>query len=365
MEEGKLKNIILAPNPTGTGHNMRMLAIGQRLLSKYPEMQITVLLGSRQDIFTSLFKQAGIKVFDLSPTGIIDYSKGSHLSKDLNWKNMISEYFVPTFFNGDKVLKYLDIIDNINADLIISDYNINATFAAIIAKIKNVFVTERHNFTLVDIKLEDLKTGGFNVNDSDMLKAKKVLNKLFDRMSNGTDLILTDKVILPDFDPQNVINNSKYKFVGSIYKDRTALVPDPTFDYYSEYIIGTVSNTTMIEADKETNINVYISTYRQLKKKNKNLKLVIVGEQGGRPDIDGVSFITYAPNWTKLIQNAKLLWSHPGWISVTEVAKLGIKTVFYLPSFMEYHEVEAFNRLKFIGLPTFVGGDTRVCLKTR
>lgn len=64
-----MKKIILAPNPTGTGHNMRMLSIGQSLLSKSPDIEITVLLGSRQDVFTTLFEQAGIQVCDLSPTG--------------------------------------------------------------------------------------------------------------------------------------------------------------------------------------------------------------------------------------------------------------------------------------------------------
>lgn len=67
--------------------------------------------------------------------------------------------------------------------------------------------------------------------------------------------------------------------------------------------------------------------------------------------------LPYVPDWKKLIQNAKLLISHPGWISVTEVAYLKIPTIFYLPSFMEYHEVEAYKRLEFLGLPVFVGDD--------
>ncbi|MCE2344250.1 hypothetical protein ACXOKG_09135, partial [Streptococcus thermophilus] len=77
-----MKNILLAPNPTGTGHNIRMLNIGKELLSKNNSLNITVLLGSRQDVFTELFTQAKINVIDLSPSGIIDHSKESHLSFD-------------------------------------------------------------------------------------------------------------------------------------------------------------------------------------------------------------------------------------------------------------------------------------------
>ncbi|MCJ1995237.1 hypothetical protein GYN67_00840 [Lactococcus piscium] len=51
-----MKRIILAPNPTGTGHNMRMLAIGKRLKELDKRLDVTVLLGSRQDIFGPLFE---------------------------------------------------------------------------------------------------------------------------------------------------------------------------------------------------------------------------------------------------------------------------------------------------------------------
>ena len=93
-----MARILLAPNPTGTGHNMRMLSIAKRLIEKTPNIEVIVLLGSRQDVFTNLFENEGIKVIDLSPTGIIDYSKDSHLEKSMNWNTMISKYFVPTFF---------------------------------------------------------------------------------------------------------------------------------------------------------------------------------------------------------------------------------------------------------------------------
>ncbi len=127
-----MKRIILAPNPTGTGHNMRMLTIGKEILKRCPDDKLIVLLGSMQDVFTPLFKEAGIKIIDLSPTGIIDYSVSSHLEMKLDWNTMIKNYFVPTFFNGDKILRYVDIFVKEQADMVISDYNINAAIAAIL-----------------------------------------------------------------------------------------------------------------------------------------------------------------------------------------------------------------------------------------
>lgn len=353
-----MKNVVLAPNPTGTGHNMRLLGIGKKLLGRGRPLNMTVLLGSRQDVFTRLFDDAGITVIDLSPTGIIDYSSGSHLSEQLSWKTMISDYFVPTFFNGDKILKYMNMFRDLQTDLIISDYNINATIAAIMMGKKNIFVTERHNFTLVDIELDDLVSGGFNVNTDEINTAKKSLKKLFNWISTKTDAIITDKVLLDGFDSEETLQNVKYNFVGSMCEERDSASDLTDFDYSQKYIIGTVSNTTMIQKDKETNIDVYISAFKELKNKIPDLKLVLIGEHGRNEDVEGIIHLPYIPNWDKLIKKSLLLISHPGWISVTEVAYLNIPTIFYLPSFMEYHEVEAFKRLTFIGVPAFVGGNS-------
>lgn len=354
-----MKNILLAPNPTGTGHNIRMLNIGKELLSKNNSLNITVLLGSRQDVFTELFTQAKINVIDLSPSGIIDHSKESHLSFDLDWDNMISKYFVPTFFNGDKILKYIELISKCDTDIVISDYNINATIAAIILGKKNVFVTERHNFTLVDIPLEDLNNAGFNVNTEEIITAKRNLRLLFNWILTNTDLLITDKVILPEFSDNLKINNPKINFVGSIYKPRQG-TDLSNFDYSQKYIVATATNTTMIKEDSILTVKTYVSAFEKFSKKVKGYKLVLIGDIPESTLIsknNDIISLLYFPNWEKLILNAQLLWSHPGWISVTEIAYLGIKSIFYLPSFMEYHEVEAFNRLKFLDLPTVAGSN--------
>ena len=357
-----MKKILLAPNPTGTGHNMRMLAIGKGLLKNNKDIEIIVLLGSRQDIFKSLFEKENIKVIDLNPTGIIDYSTNSHLKIDLNWESMIKNYFAPTFFNGDKILSYINIIEECNADVIISDYNINASIAAVLSNKKNVFVTERHNFTLVDVEMDDLKTSGFDVNEYEINKAKKTLNKMFEWLMSNTDLIITDKPYVKKMDENKLMEkffeNTKAKFVGPIYSPRDHY--DFPFENYgldinSPYIVGTVSNTTMIKEDKEKNIQVYIEVLNKLRESIPNLQLVLLGCSDNHKEVEGVIRIPYLPNWIPLINKSELLISHPGWITVTEVAKLRIPTLFYLSSFMEYHEVEAYRRLESLGIPVFNG----------
>jgi glycosyltransferase involved in cell wall biosynthesis len=359
-----MKKILLAPNPTGTGHNMRMLTIGKGLLKKNKDLEIVVLLGSIQNVFKPLFEKENIEVIDLSPTGIIDHSTSSHLEVDLNWESMIKNYFVPTFFNGNKILKYISIIEEYDPDIIISDYNINASIAAVLTNRKNVFVTERHNFTLVDVEIEDLKTGGFIVNEDEINKAKNTLNKMFDWLMSNSDLIITDKPYVEKMDENKLIEkfleNKKAEFVGPIYSPRDQVnfsFEDYGVDVNSPYIVGTVSGTTMIKADKEKNIQIYIDVYYKLKESIPNLQLILLGNTDNSKHIDGVIRIPYLPNWIPLIHKSELLISHPGWITVTEVSKLNIPTLFYLPSFMEYHEVEAYRRLEALGIPVFEGLD--------
>ncbi|PGD48885.1 hypothetical protein COM36_32730 [Bacillus toyonensis] len=59
--------------------------------------------------------------------------------------------------------------------------------------IKNTFVTERHNFTLVDVSDNILKEGGFEINVTDLKKARSSMNSLFEWIGENTELILTDK----------------------------------------------------------------------------------------------------------------------------------------------------------------------------
>ncbi|WP_139008723.1 glycosyltransferase [Lactococcus lactis] len=355
-----MARILLAPNPTGTGHNMRMLSIAKRLIEKTPNIEVIVLLGSRQDVFTNLFENEGIKVIDLSPTGIIDYSKDSHLEKSMNWNTMISKYFVPTFFNGDKILKYLELIKDLSPDLLISDYNINASLAGIISGTHSVFVTERHNFTLVDVELDDLILGGFQVDKEEIGKAQQDLNSLFNWIISRTDLIITDKPLQEEFKSDiELMSNKKTHFVGSMYSDMKKevelnfekLLIDPT----RPYIIGTMSSTTMLKENLQKNIDFYKEAFLELKPLFPELQLVIIGSSDIPRKENDIVEVPYIPNWRALLEHSKLLISHSGWITVTEVAYLDVPALFYLSSFMEYHELEAFKRLNLIGVPVFSG----------
>lgn len=172
-------------------------------------------------------------------------------------------------------------------------------------------------------------------------------------------MLITDKVIIPDFLDRLNGDDPKIHFVGSMYRQREgkSLI---NFNYSQDYIVATSTNTTMLEKDSLLAINTYISAFEKLSKKHPNLKLLLIGDVPNVVEIDNhlnIEVLSYVPNWEELIKHAKLVWSHPGWISVTELAYLDIKSVFYLPSFMEYHEVEAFNRLQFLGLPTISGED--------
>lgn len=358
-----MKKIILAPNPTGTGHNMRMLSIGKRLKEAINDLEVVVLLGSRQDIFQPLFENAGFLVIDLNPTGIVDSSKSSHLEKKLDWNSMISKYFVPTFFNGDKILKYLQIIEEYQPDLLISDYNINASFAATISDVKSVFVTERHNFTLVDVTVEDLVLGGYQVNQEEITNAQKDLDRLFKWLVKNSELVITDKLFLDSFASDRYLSEIRDKvyFSGSMYIEENN---NPNLDFEAlkidkskPYIIGTVSSTTMISENMNKNFEFYIETFKELQKYIPELQIVLIGASEQPEKQNGVIKLPYVPNWKELIENCRLLISHPGWITVTEVAYLNIPTVFYLSSFMEYHELEAYKRLEEVGTPVFTGYD--------
>ena len=272
--------------------------------------------------------------------------------------------FCTTFFNGDKILKYLQTIDEKEVDLVISDYNINASFASVISGVKSVFITERHNFTLVDVKIEDLISGGFEVNQEEISAAQKDLNHLFKWLVKNTDLVITDKLFLDSFESDKMLlsNGKKVYFTGAIYSERENIEP-LNFDYLkinqnAPYIVCTVSSTTMLSENKKNNFQFYVDTYQKLKLDIPNLQLVMIGNSEVPVNDNGIISLPYLPNWKELIQHSSVLISHPGWITVTEAAYLNISTLFYLSSFSEYHELEAYRRLEEIGLPVYSGKNT-------
>ncbi|ENQ3079523.1 glycosyltransferase [Bacillus sp. WLY-B-L8] len=356
--------IALVPNPTGTGHNMRMYAIA-RELKKQSDEEIVVFLASLQNVFTSMFEEIGVKVVNFNPNDVINYSNKSHLSENLDWNTMIKDYFVDTFYNGNKILKYMNLFNEYRPNIVVSDYNINATLAAINLNIKNVFVTERYNFTLVDVSNEKLSEGGFKISPDEMNQARQTLNQLFGQMCKDVDLILTDKPYVGEMDQDSLmeqyLQNQKAHFVGPMIR------PSHPYDNNirkelglgnGPIIVATVSGTTMFEENKKLLLDAFIKLFSNLKLKHKDLEMVLLGRS--EMDVpDGIHSIPYLPNWIPLLQEASVLLAHPGWITITEVASLKVPAIFCLASYKEYHEAEAYERLQKLGFETNYGGNVQ------
>lgn len=361
--------IALLPNPTGTGHNMRMFAIAKELRQKTDE-EIVLFLSSMQHIFTSMFEEIDVEVVNFTPNEITDFSKKSNLSKELHWETMVGKYFTSNFFNGNKILKYMNLLSQYKPSLVVSDYNINATMAAGHLNIKNIFVTERYNFTLVDVSNEQLEKGGFSVNRNELNEARIVLNQLFNSLCSKVDLILTDKPYVESMDKgsfmEKYLEEGKALFVGPMIREL------PTYDTNirkemgledGKIIVATVSGTTMFTENKDLLLNSYIQMYSELRKQHSDLEMVLLGRS--EVDVpDGVHSIPYLPNWIPLLQEASLLFAHPGWITATEIASLKVPTVFCLSSYSEYHEVEAYERLKNLNFATNYGGNVDDLIQT-
>ncbi|AJH73268.1 hypothetical protein DJ86_4061 [Bacillus cereus ATCC 4342] len=354
--------IALVPNPTGTGHNMRMYAIARELKQQSSE-EVVVFLASLQNVFTTMFDEIGVKVVNFNPNDLVDYSKKSHLSDKLNWNTMIKDYFVDTFYNGNKILKYMNLFNEYKPDVVVSDYNINATLAAINLNLKNVFVTERYNFTLVDVPNEKLFEGGFEVSSDEMDQARETLNQLFGQMCKNIDLILTDKPYVKEMDQgsfmEQYLQNQKAHFVGPMIRPNQLSNNEIRKELglgNGPIIVATVSGTTMFEENKKLLLDAFIQLFSEMKSKQNDLEMVLLGRSEMEVP-EGIHSIPYLPNWIPLLQEASILLAHPGWITVTEVASLKVPAIFCLASYKEYHESEAYDRLQKLGFETNYGGN--------
>lgn len=354
--------IALVPNPTGTGHNMRMYAIARELKQQSSE-EVVVFLASLQNVFTTMFDEIGVKVVNFNPNDLVDYSKKSHLSDKLNWNTMIKDYFVDTFYNGNKILKYMNLFNEYKPDVVVSDYNINATLAAINLNLKNVFVTERYNFTLVDVPNEKLFEGGFEVSSDEMDQARETLNQLFGQMCKNIDLILTDKPYVKEMDQgsfmEQYLQNQKAHFVGPMIRPNQLSSNEIRKELglgNGPIIVATVSGTTMFEKNKKLLLDAFIQLFSEMKSKQNDLEMVLLGRSEMEVP-EGIHSIPYLPNWIPLLQEASILLAHPGWITVTEVASLKVPAIFCLASYKEYHESEAYDRLQKLGFETNYGGN--------
>ncbi|KVE28619.1 hypothetical protein WS67_07780 [Burkholderia singularis] len=355
--------IIFAPNPTGSGHNMRALSIGQAIKRQNSTAELAVALGSLQQTFTPLFEKSGIKVIDIAGR-LVDYSKKSNLSKTLDWTNYIGGYIANTFMSGERVLSYLALIDELKPDVLVSDYNMAACMAAIFSGTPLVFVTERYDFTLCQLTDEELGRGGFDVNAVELQRARVALHRQFAWMIESSQLVLTDKPYIESIDTGTPVEaaliSGRAHFVGPMIREPAnqdvSTVRADLGIGDSPYIIASISGTTMFAESKQGLLNGYIESYEILKKQRPDLKMVLLGRDEVKAG-DGIITVPYYPNWMGLLKEAELLLSAPGWITVTEISALNIPTLFILPSNSEYHEVEALRRLCELGFPTYVGYD--------
>lgn len=190
---------LFAPSPTGSGHNMRALAIASALKQLSPTTKSTVLLGSLQHIFTPLFKTAGVEVTDIAGR-LVDYSTSSHLDKLLNWQRFVGDYVANTFVSGERILTYIALLLEEKPHVVVSDYNMSAAIAAHILGIPHALITERYDYTMLQLTDDQLKEGGFIIPNTDLERARTALHALFEWITGNSKLVLTDKPPIPEMD---------------------------------------------------------------------------------------------------------------------------------------------------------------------
>ncbi len=363
--------IVLAPNPTGSGHNMRALALAGELRRQIPDADLTVLLASLQTTFVKLFREAGVTVVDIAGNQV-DHATSSHLKQQMNWETYISGYIASSFVNGDRLLSYLALYQDLAPDLVVSDYNISASMAAAISGTPHALVTERYDFTLYQIDDSTLEAGGFQVNSEDMRRGRNSLHAVFDWIVSTAEIVLTDKPFLRELDEGTAVacamENGHAIFTGPMIRE----VPEHKngIDVRKKLglglgplMVGSVGGTTMFLENKQQAIESYISAYGILKRDYPNLQFVLLGRELVEAP-DDVVVLAYLPDWMPLLQEADVLLSAPGWITVSEVAAMRVPTVFVLSSLSEYHEVEASRRLELLGFPSLVAPDANKLAQT-
>lgn len=353
--------IVLAPNSTGSGHNMRMLALAREVRRQHPEAELTVLLASLQTTFAPLFTEAGVRVVDIAGQPV-NHATKSHLGRDLDWAGYIGQYLAPSFVNGERILSYLAHYHDLVPDLVVSDYNISASIAAAMNGTPHALVTERYDFTLYQVDDDALESGGFRLDREDLRRGRNALHAVFSWIVNTAEIVLTDKPYVKELDEGTAVaralENGRAVFTGPMIRDvperddsaaiRTSLGLGP-----GPIMVGSVGGTSMFWENKRDVIESYIDAHRLLKRDYPDLQFVLLGREWVEAP-DDVVVLTYLPDWMPLLQETDVLISAPGWITVTEAAAIGVSTVFVLSSLSEYHEVEASRRLDLLGFPSLV-----------
>jgi hypothetical protein len=345
---------------------MRTLALVRRIRRDAPDVEITVLLASLQDTFLPLYEAAGADVVDISKSRV-DYATHSNLSPAFDWAGYIRDYLVPTFLNGERILDYLAWYEQLRPDLVVSDYNTNASLGAVLGGHRHALVTERYDFTLSQIDDATLEEAGFTISAADLARARAALRKVFDVIVRTAVQVLTDKPYVEELDADTALARAlecgSAHFVGPMIREVPVRADNVRGGVRAQLGLGTgplivasVGGTTMFLENKRRLIDTYLEAFRRLRAERPDLQLVLLG----REEIEvpsGVVALPYLADWMPLLQEAQLLLSAPGWITVTEIGALRVPTLFVLSSYAEYHEVEALRRLAHLGFSTYVGVD--------
>ncbi|MER5887514.1 hypothetical protein ABT160_27180 [Streptomyces sp. NPDC001941] len=363
--------VLHLPAETGTGHNMRVLAVATKLRELFPHAEQHVHLASKSEVFRPMFEAQDVRVH-LAATER-DHANTSQLGRSFDWHTYVSGYLDRTFISGDKMLRALALINETRPDVVVSDYNIAASLAAETAGVPHVLITERYDFTLGQVSNDALAAAGFDVTPAEVDAARSALTTLFDWVTRRAHAVLTDKPPVEELDlgtpVLRAIAAGNGHFVGPIVRDACAAEPAPRAEVDERYglggapyVLAGVGGTAMFAANKERLLAHYLEAFGKLRAEHPDARLVLIGRQEFTEEIDGVVLLNYVTDWHSLVRHAHLVLSPPGWISVTELAVMRTPVAYVLSGRDEYHEIEAMSRLRLLGYTTVTEPDAQALL---
>lgn len=359
--------VLYLPAETGTGHNMRALAVSAKMRQLFPGAEQHVYLASKSAVFTPMFEDTGARVH-LAPTER-DHANTSQLDRNFDWTNYVGNYLNRTFISGEKMLKAIALIGAIGPDVVVSDYNIAASLAAEVTGVPHILITERYDFTLGQIDNGSLVEAGFTVTDPEEVDSiRTALTGLFDWVTRRARAVFTDKPPLDELDAGTPVHRAiaagNGHFVGPIVRDECAAEPatraevDERFGLAgTQYVLAGVGGTAMFAENKERLLSHYLGAFAKLRAAHPEARLVLIGRQEFAEEVEGVVFLNYVTDWHSLVKHAKAVLSPPGWISVTEMAVMDAPVAYVLSGRNEYHELEAMRRLALLGYRTVTEPD--------
>lgn len=359
--------VLYLPAETGTGHNMRALAVATKVRQLFSGTEQHVHLGSKSAVFKPMFEAVDVHVH-VAPSER-DHANTSQLGRTFDWTTYVGNYLNRTFISGEKTLNAIALINGIEPDLVVSDYNIAASIAAEVTNTPHILITERYDFTLGQLDNRSLVEAGFAVpNPAEVDAIRTALTTQFAWVTRRAHAVFTDKPPVDELDRgtpvQRAIAAGTGHFVGPIVRDECAAEPAPRAEVDERfgldgapYILAGVGGTAMFTENKERLLDNYLWAFAKLRASHPDAKLVLIGRQEFVAEIEGVVFLNYVTDWHSLVKHAKVVLSPPGWISVTEMAVMDAPVAYVLSGRNEYHELEAMRRLALLGYTTVTEPD--------